>query len=300
MKRIQVLLSTYNGEKYLQQQLDSILIQESVEVSILIRDDGSTDGTLLILSKYASEFSNIEIVEGENMGYARSFMTLLSIAGDYDYYAFADQDDIWLPNKLGVAVSKLSLQSDAKPMMYYSNCQLVDETGQAIGFLREDENFIPKSKTQAVVLGFVHGCTMVFNRSSKQLLSQYQPEYNFAHDYWVPLLHFFLGATVYDENAYIQYRQHSSNTFGSERSFRSLLKHRINNYDINRHKHSSVAKELLAGYADVLSDSDQQLLNRIANYKHTDRWRLLTNKDLKRETLRGTLYLKYLILVSHF
>ena len=94
MKTVQILLSSYNGEKYISRQIDSILRQKDVEIHLLIRDDGSTDGTRAIIKEYEKKYpANVEVVFGENMGWKKSFFTLLRLAGDYDYYAFADQDD---------------------------------------------------------------------------------------------------------------------------------------------------------------------------------------------------------------
>ena len=102
--RIAILMSTYNGASYLKEQIDS-LEKQDVPVDIFIRDDGSTDKTIDILKKYQSK-PNVHIEYGINLGYKKSFMTLLMKVNDYDYYAFCDQDDIWLPNKISCAVKK--------------------------------------------------------------------------------------------------------------------------------------------------------------------------------------------------
>ena len=107
MEKVCVLMSTYNGEKYLKEQLDSILNQNSIIVDILIRDDGSTDKTLNILDEYNKKYNNIRYYTGENLKSAKSFLDLLFTAGEYDYYSFSDQDDVWDRDKLLVAVSKL-------------------------------------------------------------------------------------------------------------------------------------------------------------------------------------------------
>ena len=96
MNKILILMSTYNGEKYLSEQLNSLLLQENVNIKILIRDDGSTDNTHKILNFYSSNYPNISWYTGENKGPALSFMDLLFNAPESDYYAFCDQDDVWL------------------------------------------------------------------------------------------------------------------------------------------------------------------------------------------------------------
>lgn len=109
--KFEILMSTYNGEKYLREQLDSILAQTNVNVHITIRDDGSSDGTADILDDYQEKYPNkITVYSKGNIrkGYAKSFIELLKLAiPDADYYAFADQDDVWLPEKCYVAAKKL-------------------------------------------------------------------------------------------------------------------------------------------------------------------------------------------------
>ena len=98
-KKVAVLLSTYNGEKYVGAQIHSILTQNYKNIEIVVRDDGSKDKTVEIIKEYMQKYSNIVLHQGENLGFIKSFFELLKYE-DADYYAFADQDDIWLPNKI--------------------------------------------------------------------------------------------------------------------------------------------------------------------------------------------------------
>ena len=101
-------MSTYNGEKYLREQIDSILNQDYPEISLLIRDDGSTDGTVDILKEYAQKYRDIDYYVGENLGVQNSFFDLMKRADKRAYYyAFADQDDVWLPGKIKRAIELL-------------------------------------------------------------------------------------------------------------------------------------------------------------------------------------------------
>ena len=94
-KKVLILLSTYNGERYIKEQIESLLKQENVKVSILVRDDGSTDGTINILNEYQKQ-GKLKWYTGENLKPAKSFMNLVENAPEYEYYAFCDQDDVWL------------------------------------------------------------------------------------------------------------------------------------------------------------------------------------------------------------
>ena len=116
---IYILLSTYNGEHYLNEQIESLVRQVDVNYKILVRDDGSKDSTHVILNKW-QQLGFLTWYRGENIGFAESFMDLVQKAPKADYYAFCDQDDIWLPNKLKAAVEKLELLKSG-PQLYCSN-----------------------------------------------------------------------------------------------------------------------------------------------------------------------------------
>ena len=102
MKKVIVVISTYNGEKHIERQLDSIFEQIGVDIQVLIRDDCSKDNTIEVVQKYVQDHpqNKIKIIKGRNVGFAKSFWLGLSICGDADFYAFSDQDDVWKPNKL--------------------------------------------------------------------------------------------------------------------------------------------------------------------------------------------------------
>ena len=125
-KSVQVVMSTYNGEKYLKEQIDSILSQEGVDVRLYIRDDGSSDRTTDILASY-QEHKNVKIEKGNNLGFAKSFLTALDECDEADYYAFSDQDDVWEKDKLSTAIEILEEESQSTPLLYCSALQRVDE-----------------------------------------------------------------------------------------------------------------------------------------------------------------------------
>ena len=115
MYTVQVLLSTYNGETYLKQQLDSILNQKNVAVKLFVRDDGSSDGTVDILRAYAALHDNICYLCGENCGVVASFFRLFELSDpDVDFYALSDQDDVWDEDKVSIACQKLEQMRKSK------------------------------------------------------------------------------------------------------------------------------------------------------------------------------------------
>ena len=122
-----IMMSTYNGEKYVSEQIESILAQQHVDITLAIRDDGSNDTTLHILNDYAAKHPNISVTAGDNIGYAASFWTLLMQADtSYDYYAFADQDDLWDANKIAAAIFAIK-KTDNPLTLYTSALRVVDE-----------------------------------------------------------------------------------------------------------------------------------------------------------------------------
>ena len=123
-----VYMSTYNGEKFLQQQIDSIFQQKNVNVTLLVRDDGSTDRTVDIIK---AQKQKIVLLEGMNIGAENSFMELLYYEQDADYYAFSDQDDVWMPDKLCTAIGKLVGVKGAG--LYACNLYYTDENLNILG-----------------------------------------------------------------------------------------------------------------------------------------------------------------------
>lgn len=161
MHKVQVLLSTYNGERFLREQLDSLLRQEDVSIQITVRDDGSTDSTLEILNEYKVR-GEIVFFSEANTGYQLSFLKLASYClNTADYYAFCDQDDLWHPRKIITAINKLEKSKTKGCKLYFSNLIIVDEKLKEIGL--KDYSQMKKTLGSAMVRFNISGCTMVFN-----------------------------------------------------------------------------------------------------------------------------------------
>jgi len=131
MKKVNVLLSAYNGEKYIKEQIDSILAQSWENIDIYVRDDGSSDGTAAILKEYESA-GKIKLELGKNVGFIKSFFWLVVNSGDADYYAYSDQDDSWNSDKIKMAVEKLEEEVSSEdmcklPVLYFSNYDFYDD-----------------------------------------------------------------------------------------------------------------------------------------------------------------------------
>lgn len=208
---VEVLLSTYNGEKYLGEQLESIWRQSYPEVSLSVRDDGSTDGTLGLLDRLLSARSRTRLTMGTHVGAAQSFMSLLRGVNQATCYAaFSDQDDVWLPDKLETGVS--GIEHLDGPAMYCSAVTLVTEDlAEVKGHGRCVRG---PSFENALVENIATGCTIVLNRSAIDLLASRSPKRLVMHDAWCYLVVAGCGEVVYGQLPHVLYRLHGSNAVG--------------------------------------------------------------------------------------
>lgn len=301
MKTVAVLMSTYNGEKYLKEQLDSLLKQkkENFDIHYYIRDDGSTDETKTVLENYRTKYPDCFTIEyGDNRGFIRSFMLTLEMTSQEDYYAFCDQDDVWMDNKILAAVKKLE-ECHGRPSLYCSNCIMVNSKLEPIGFLRTRDWPIYESKVMAITYPFAFGCTMVFNRELKKEVMRYSPKYLHEHDFWISMVCTYIGNVIYDKNSYILYRRHTNNY--TRLSIKRMIELKVNEFRLGNY-YSRVAWDLMQGYSSDIEKKDAKDLFLIMHYKENikAKLKLLVSKDIKKGRRLGTLSLKIMILFSRF
>ncbi len=220
---ISILLSTYNGEKYLQEQLESLLGQTFCDFEVLIRDDGSTDGTLDIINDYMTYDSRFVLIKDDkgNIGSSLSFFELLKYSTT-EYIMFCDQDDVWLPNKIELSLQKIQVlekeNNEGIPLLVFSDLEVVDENLQSI-----DKSFWSYQKIlpnigyiwkKLLAQNMVTGCTMIFNKDVKKYLSPLAFEY-MDHDHYIAVIISKYGKLSYINQSLLKYRQHSFNIYGS-------------------------------------------------------------------------------------
>ncbi len=280
-KKVEVLMSTYNGERFLKEQIDSILNQEDVEISLMIRDDGSTDGTINIINEVVKQNNNVTMYKGENLGPARSFMDLIYNSNEADYYAFADQDDVWDSKKIISAINKMNGKEN-EPTLYISAVQVVDENLNEIEFRKVQGNFCLEGE---MVKNFATGCTQVFNNNLRNLLKKYKPEFIVMHDSWITRVCYAVGGNVIiDENSYIKYRQHEKNLIGyKDAKLKKIKKQYKMAFKRNIRMRAQIARELKSGYPEEITIEANQLANNLINYNfdiRAKRW-LLQNKKFR-------------------
>lgn len=303
MCKILVLCSTYNGEKYVLEQVESVLSQVGVDVDLLIRDDGSQDGTMQLLKKLKLKHQNIRIIEGENVGCSCSFMELLSEAhekfNDYDFYAFCDQDDVWLPQKLSEAVEKLKSRDSGKPGLYLGSYQMVDSNLTPISTPKRHPTL---DMISAMVSNPATGCTMVFNKKLLEDVAVKTPSYIIMHDYWVYLVCLAeCGFVYYDNVPYILYRQHEHNVIGGKKDsfFKKWITRIIKVFKKGENFKSRMAMQLLECYGEKMNATDKLFLTKLASCKlWSSKMFLLTNSNFRGKDVDKNLQLWGLVLTG--
>ena len=279
---VTVLMSTYNGQKYLRQQIDSILQQTGVNVRLIIRDDCSKDNTQKILDEYEATHKNIKIIAGKkNLGACRSFLSLIRSYDDDEYFALSDQDDIWNSDKIECAVSALKSKKSNRPLLYYSNLNIVDEDGN---YCRKSHKkpHIGTQRYSALSENLATGCTIVYNNALAKIAVNAHPEEYSMHDAWLYLVAKIFGETVYDFEPHINYRQHDNNEVGT-------YKNNVDKKKIVEQIHlirgdfgkiwSNNAKIFYKQFFSLMSDRDKKKILKFVHYNDSLRSKIKLLND---------------------
>lgn len=298
-------MSTYNGEAYLREQLDSILAQTYSNIEILIRDDGSEkDATLKILQEYADKEKRITYIKGKNCGAAKSFFQLMKNAGEADYYALSDQDDIWEPKKIERAVKWLEKQSVMSktevvmPMMYCSALKVVDQNRKLLYIEGAERRTRNLAFGNAMVENCCTGCTIVINQSLQKLVAEKRIPECSMHDWWLYLLASCFGKVFYDPKPSIQYRQHGANAVGMEVRRIEKIKKKIRGFNKGRNVISYQLAEFYRLYRP--KGKKGTLLKQFLYAKKHPLYRgiLLMGHDIYRQKKVDTIICKILMLTG--
>lgn len=274
MIRVLIMLSTYNGEKFLREQLDSLYDQKNVDIHILVRDDGSKDNTVEILKAYQHKYGKMTIHADENVGAAMSFHKLMAYAYEEfpnsDYYAFSDQDDVWFDHKISVAVNQLM---NKKGDIYYCNAFITDANLNKISKLGCEHNLNLQylmfrqpalGCTQVMTNDYFKLCTETFNKYLEE-----NPPYIYLHDAWTMWISQMIGANVVvNDECCMLYRQHNDNvTNHKQETF--LHKMRRVSKRARKQKGDAYVNFQLLGkiLRDRMSPSATQVLSRLYDYR---------------------------------
>lgn len=297
-----ILLASFNGQKYIGDQIESLILQTYTNWKLFIRDDGSADQTVNIIKEYTQKDKRITVINDErkSLGSCQNFSALLEITrSPYEYIMFCDQDDYWLPFKVEETLDKmLSLEKQCGkdvPLLVHSNFKYVDTELKEIlsrsGFQAtktDDLDF-----AQLLAQNPVYGCTMMINKKLSALVGKIPPEAE-NHDYWVALIASALGKISYLDKQTILYRQHSHNistNFDSnslQKRFKRIFLQRKNFTDV--HLKMQMVLALRKNYYNMLSNKQKLILDQYINFGTGKKGLLFKNiqNGVKRQTFAQT------------
>lgn len=301
MKKVNVLLSAYNGEAYIEEQINSILNQTYKQIELYVRNDGSSDRTSEILRQY-EEMKNVHIIEGKNVGFIESFFELVRVCEDADYYAYSDQDDVWLPDKIEMAIQFIEMSNidENIPVLYFSNYDYYDENMrfQAHGCVPKIQPSFHNAIVDCITLGF----NSVFNNATRKTICEHMPEHSCGHDWWTYMVCAGLGQVVYDNRVTVRYRRHRSNVSAGGMSFLKFQIWRFKKFFLNDYfdKIRLQMKEYESFYSNELSEEDSELLNLFCEDKY--RFRNVIRKVFYRKRYRGNfldeIFVRFIMLIG--
>jgi len=294
---VAILLGTYNGELFLEEQLDSLESQTVRNWKLYVSDDGSTDATLGIIHSYQSKLGTdkIQYRVGPQKGFAQNFLSLACDPGiKADYYAFCDQDDVWLPEKLSVAIEHIARESSPEKLYAYGGrTTYTDKKLKPIGL---SPLFVfPRTFRNALIQNIAGGNTIVFNHATKTLLEKVGLVPTPSHDWWLYQLVTGAGGVMYyDPKPYIFYRQHINSLVGANVSIKSLYVRfsMLANGKFKEWTDRNVQSlHEAVNYLQPENIEVLMLLRKMRNAGFKDRIRLMQVCGLYRQTRRGTLSL---------
>lgn len=273
--KIAILMSTYNGEKYLDEQLESILNQNvNAQITLYIRDDGSTDSTIDIIQRWKQKL-DIVLYKEKNLGPASSFWRLFTLDEiRADYYAFCDQDDVWDSNKLQIGIEALKNQDEAA--LWCSNCRIIDQNGNVL-LEKMNEDCPEFTIISQFVCGTTQGCAMLLNNKLRNYIIKNKIDRMPMHDFVVMTYAIAKGKVIYDDTPYFGYRVHNNNVVAKEgKNFIKHIKGSLDKWFSSNHKNelSDFAVEFLRDNSEYLNKSTCNYVNTLINSRKNFIYRL--------------------------
>lgn len=300
---VTVILATYNGERFLPEQLESLAAQSRKPDRLVLRDDGSTDRSVELVQAWADRSGvTLQQIMGRRLGPARSFLTALQAADQADIFLFCDQDDVWQPFKIARALEYVPWAKGAVPSLCATRLEVVDEQLKALRLSPLPKNL---SFSSAVCESLLTGCTMAFNAPFRELLVRALPEQAGMHDWWCYLLATGAnGATLYfDPTPTVLYRQHGGNALGAgPRGWRALLARWQRFFGRDSVMRSRQLQEFAKLHETVLSPQASDILRQVLDAKRglgPRLWAALT-APIHRQTILSTLTTRLALLTNRF
>lgn len=276
MSMVSIVMATYNGEKYVAEQIDSILASTYKNIELFIYDDGSKDGTVPILKQYESLHPDkVHVYQNEeNLGVTMNFLN--AICGTTtDYIMLCDQDDVWKPDKIAVTLKRMrhmEAQAGKKvPIAVFTDAEVVDAELKTIESSFFGASRLNPKKTELPRLLMENkliGCTVMINSALRKIIAGHSlPKRAKFHDWWIALIAASLGKIGYVDQTTLLYRQHGNNVVGNI-GFLSYIKNRM--MTLSKQKESLKilqlqAEEFLAIYGKLLMEENRNTVYRFAN-----------------------------------
>lgn len=304
--RVAILLCTYQGARFLTEQLDSILGMKHRNWQIFASDDGSSDATGSLLLAYQQQIGKkrLSILRGPERGFASNFLSLVhNGAIEADYFAWCDQDDRWHPDKLSAALRWLARIPSTTPALYCGRTELIAADGTRLG--RSPLFVQPPGFGNALVQNIGGGNTMVFNRAARDLLrSASRAMTPVSHDWWAYLLVSGAGGEVlYDQLPRVSYRQHPHNLVGANTSLRARLTRIAMVLSGRFRQWNELNVRNLAGVLHLLTEDNHALLRRFEDARRSGGVRgylMLRSAGIYRQTWQGNLGILLALLCRRF
>lgn len=290
-------MCTYNGEEFLEDQLDSILNQDYKNWTLYVNDDGSKDNTLNILKTYQKKWGAKKLIirKGPREGFCKNFLQIIKDKKiNADLYFLSDQDDLWMPHKLSHTLKKIAKLDATKPNLYCSRTTYVSSDAKKI--LGQSDLFLmPVSFKNALIQSIAGGNTMAFNNPLKKVMQKYPRVDVVSHDWWLYIINELIGGqTFYDSESTILYRQHSRSLIGSNTGFLAKMK-RLRmllggTYRVYNTKHlETLSRASVQSVKKNIDLIDQFLIMR--DKPLMLRWQMIQSLGLYRQTWDGNIAL---------
>ncbi|AHX75280.1 glycosyltransferase family 2 protein [Streptococcus agalactiae] len=309
--KVNILMATYNGEKFLAQQIESIQKQTFKEWNLLIRDDGSSDKTCDIIRNFTAKDSRIRFInenEHHNLGVIKSFFTLVNYEVA-DFYFFSDQDDVWLPEKLSVSLEAAKHKASDVPLLVYTDLKVVNQELNILqdSMIRAQSHHANTTLLPELTENTVTGGTMMINHALAE--KWFTPNDILMHDWFLALLAASLGEIIYLDLPTQLYRQHDNNVLGArtmDKRFKILRegpKSIFTRYWKLIHDSQKQASLIVDKYGDIMTATDLELIKcfiKIDKQPFMTRLRWLWKYGYSKNQFKHQVVFKWLIATNYY
>ncbi|HEN9925771.1 TPA: glycosyltransferase family 2 protein [Streptococcus agalactiae] len=309
--KVNILMATYNGEKFLAQQIESIQKQTFKEWNLLIRDDGSSDKTCDIIRNFTAKDSRIRFInenEHHNLGVIKSFFTLVNYEVA-DFYFFSDQDDVWLPEKLSVSLEAAKHKASDVPLLVYTDLKVVNQELNILqdSMIRAQSHHANTTLLPELTENTVTGGTMMINHALAE--KWFTPNDILMHDWFLALLAASLGEIIYLDLPTQLYRQHDNNVLGArtmDKRFKILRegpKSIFKRYWKLIHDSQKQASLIVDKYGDIMTANDLELIKcfiKIDKQPFMTRLRWLWKYGYSKNQFKHQVVFKWLIATNYY